>query len=159
MAATKKALAAKAAKSETQGDFVTVERFESLENSVGELVNLIKSGALTAPAAQTPAEAAEEKKITAAGPNKYTVNPEWEDLAREIVGEALDHTEIEYAKGGGQKFTLVIKQEFSNAPTDYLARAKVDRRTREIGAEGEAGVRTWCEQVRNNLKRPKPITS
>lgn len=139
--------------------FVTLERFETLESSVSDLVSLIKSGALNAPPAATPEQIIKEKEIEKAVPNKYTVNPEWEEMAREIIGEALDHTEIEYAKGGGMKFTLVIKNDFSNAAKDYLERHLVDRRTREIGAEGEAGVKTWCEQVKNNLKRPKPYTS
>lgn len=137
---------------------VSRKEFNQLSEGVNELVGLVKQVLETprgaAPAA-TPEESQREKDITKAGPTKYTVNPEWEDIAREIVGEALDHTEVQYIKGGGMLFTLVIKNEFSNAPADYLERYKSDRRSKEVGAEGEAGVRLWCEQVRNNLKRPK----
>ena len=135
--------------------FVTEERFASLENSVSDLVDLIRS---QAQAPQAPPPSPEEKEITKAGPNKYTVNPEWEEIAKEIVGPALDHTELDYLKGGGLRFTLVIKNEKSNAPLDYLERYKTDRRSREIGAEGESGVKKWCELVRNNLKKERPIT-
>lgn len=162
MAATKKALAAKAAKEVPQGDFITKkDLLDSLKVVLGEVRTMVHDEVAAAVPSfpQTLAELQKEKEVIKAGPNRYDTNPDWEEMAREIVGEALDHTELEYAKGGGQKFTLVIKPEFSNAPTDYLERNKVDRRTREIGTEGEAGVRIWCELVRNNLKRPKPFTS
>lgn len=154
MAATKQ-------KAKPQPEFITKDvLMESMRAVLGEVRTMVREevSAAIPISNQTPAEIQKEKDVAKAGPNRYEVNPEWEDMAREIVGDALDHTELEYAKGGGQKFTLVIKTEFSNAPADYLERNRVDRRTREIGTEGEAGVRNWCELVRNNLKRPKPIT-
>ena len=84
-----------------QEDTVSRAEFNALAGGVKDLVDLIKSGALTQPAAPTPQEAREEKAVKEAGSNKYTVNPEWEDLAREIIGESMDHTEIQYIKGGG----------------------------------------------------------
>lgn len=158
MAATKKSQAQKVAKEAPAPEYITQkELLKSMRTMLGEVRTMIREEvAASVPSkAVTPAEAAEEKAITAAAPNKYTVNPEWEEMAREIIGPALDHTEIEYAKGGGMKFTIVVKNELSNASQDYLERNKVDRRTREIGAEGEAGVKTWCQQVAGNLKRPK----
>ncbi len=161
MAATNKNKAAAAAKGAAKPEFVSKAEFDKLSNSVGDLVELIKSGALSQPApaaaAATPEQAKEDKEAAKATANKYTVNPEWEDLAREIIGEAVDHTEIQYIKGGGLMFTVVIKTEFSNSPADYLERYKSDRRSKEVGSEGEAGVRQWCELIRNNLKRPKPV--
>lgn len=152
-------MAAKKAKETSPApEFVSKAEFDTLANSVSSLVDLIKSGVLSAPAAPTPAQVTEAKEIEKASENKYTVNPEWEEMAKEIVGAAVDHTELEYAKGGGLKFTLVIKPEFSNAPKDYLERYKVDRRTREIGAEGEAGAKEWCVRVAQNLKRPRAVT-
>lgn len=139
---------------------VSRKEFNELSKGVGDLVELIKSGALTGPGGNRPADPETEvqkKEVEKASPNKYTVNPEWEDLAREIIGEAVDHTEIQYIKGGGLLFTVVIKEDFSNAPTDYIERYKTDRRSKEVGAEGEAGVRIWCEQIRNNLKRPRNV--
>lgn len=130
--------------------------FNELMTGVSELAGLVKEvlNKPSVPSAETPVVL--DKESTKATANKYTVNPEWEDLAREIIGEAVDHTEVQYIKGGGLMFTVVIKEEFSNSPTDYLERYKVDRRSKEVGAEGEAGVRIWCEQIRNNLKKPKP---
>lgn len=134
------------------------ETVNTLASGMSDMLDLMKAGALNKPV-QTVAEIAIEKEADKATANKYTVNPEWEDIAREIIGAAVDHTEIEYVKGGGMKFTVVIKEEFSNATTEYLERHKVDRRSKEVGADGESGVRLWCEQIRNNLKRPKPITN
>lgn len=138
---------------------VSRAEFDALAKGVGDLVDLIKGGALQAPHAQTPSEIIQNKEIEKASPNKYTVNPEWEEMAREIIGEAVDHTEIAYGKGGGLLFTVVIKTEMSNAPLDYLAMYKSDRRTREVGTEGEAGVRTWCELIKQNLKRERAYVS
>lgn len=135
---------------------VSRQEFNSLANSVSDLVSLIRSDRQ----AKTPAvDDKHEKEVAKAGPNAYTSNPEWEELAREIIGEAVDHTEIEYVKGGGMKFTVVIKQTMSNASVSYLEVHKIDRRTKEIGSEGEAGVRVWCELIKNNLKRDKPVTA
>lgn len=142
-----------------ESQYLSKQEFkESIGALVGEIRGLIREeiDAVKIALPATPAEVSREKDIVAAAPNKYTVNPEWEEIAGEIVGEALDHTEIEYAKGGGMKFTIVVKTEMSNASPDYLERNKVDRRTREIGAEGEAGVKNWCQLVASNLKRPKP---
>lgn len=145
-------------------EYVSAEKFEALEEEVRvlnsgitDLVELIKQGKLTQPA-PNPAAAAIEKEVDKAAPNKYTVNPEWEAIAKEIIGDDyVDHTEIEYLKGGGMKFTVVIKLEKSNAQRDYLERHKVDRRGREVGSEGEAGVKEWCERIRANLARPKTV--
>lgn len=144
-----------------ESGFVTKEQFSHLENAVGSLVDLIRSGALGTPAAVAAplVESPAEKKIKEADPKVPHTNPEWEAMAREIIGEAVDHTELAYVKGGGQIFTVVIKAELSNAPKDYLERYKVDRRSKEISAEGEGGVKTWCEQIRNNLNRPRQISS
>ncbi len=139
-----------------ESGFVTKEQFSHLENAVGSLVELIKSGALN-PAPAPVIESPVEKAITAAAPNNYQTNTEWEAIAKEIIGEALDHTEIEYAKGGGMKFTVVIKLDHSNAPKDYLERYKVDRRTKEVSTTGEVGVKEWCELVRTNLRRPRQV--
>lgn len=162
---TSKAPAKKQAAPKPQPESVDPKEFKALTDTVNtlasgmsDMLDLIKSGALSKPP-QTVAEILTEKEADKATANKYTVNPDWEDIAREIIGAAVDHTEIEYVKGGGMKFTVVIKEEFSNASTEYLERHKVDRRSKEVGTEGEAGVRVWCEQIRNNLKRTKPIAS
>src|SRR4051812_25090592 len=126
MAATNKSKQAAKKKAAVPAAGVSRAEFDALAKGVGDLVEMIKSGALGA--TQTPAQAAEEREVAKAAPNKYTINPEWDEMAKEIIGEAVDHTEIQYVKGGGMLFTVVIKPEFSNAPLDYLNHYKSDRR-------------------------------
>lgn len=128
----------------------------TLTEAVGSLASLVKEA--LGRKADDPKALKEEKEIEKAGPNKYSTNPEWEEIAREIIGdEFVDHTEVDYVKGGGLRFTVVIRTEKSNAPIDYLERHHVDRRSKEVGQEGENGVRTWCEQIKGNLKKERPV--
>lgn len=101
----------------------------------------------------SPAETPLDKEIREAGQQEYEVNRKWDELARQIIGEALDHTELQYLKNGGVLFTIVVRNEFSNANQDYLDRHKVDRRSKEVGSEGIAGVEAWCKLVKSNLSR------
>jgi hypothetical protein len=138
---------------------VSRDEFNSLSSSVNDLVGLVKQ-ALEKPATPTtPEEIKAEKEVEKASTNKISTNDEWEEIAREIIGDAVDHTEVAYLKGGGLNFTVVIKNDKSNAPLDYLERYKQDRRSKEVGAEGEAGVRNWCVLIKNNLKRERPISN
>ena len=100
-------------------------------------------------------ETPHEKEVRKAGPTPMQSNPEWEEKAREILGDALDHTEYVYLKTGGVLFTLVIKAEASNAPVAYLERMGTDRRSKEIGQEGTAGVEAWCLLVKTNLAKAR----
>lgn len=153
--------------------FVTQEQFAKLESGVSDLVELIKSGALAKsaqldttsssstansnssvpmplpPVKETPLD----KDVRQAGPDRSIVNPEWEERAREIIGNAVDHCEMTYGVRGGIRFTVVIKDEYSNAPKDYLVRMGSDRRTKEIGGEGLEGVEGWCKLIKQNLSR------
>ena len=95
----------------------------------------------------------EEKKVIAAAPDKFTTNPDWDQTAKDILGEYLDHTEVMHEKSGGIKFTVVIKKERSNAGEDYLNMVGTDRRTKEVGSQGLEGVIEWCRLIRSNLKR------
>lgn len=152
--------AKKPAATKPKVEYATKAELNELSNNVGELVNLIKSGALSQPAAlATPAvatpETPEEKEVKKASPDSAPVNPEWEEKAREILGDALERCEVQYLRRGGTVFTVVIKNEHSNAPVEYLERMKVDRRSREIGNEGIEGVEIWCKLVAQNLRRPK----
>ncbi len=132
--------------------FVSEERFNKLEESVGKVADLLEK-VLTERAAAPQTK--EDKAVAEAGPNKYQTNDEWDEMAREIIGDALDHTEVEHTKSGGIKFTIVVKLEKSNAPKEYLERTKSDRRTREVAAEGIGGVEAWCRLVKANLARPR----
>lgn len=147
MATTKKA------KKQPAAPAVSRAEFDALAKGVGDLVEMIKNDRLQAP--KDVVEKKQDEEVTKAAPNKFTVNPDWEEMAKKIIGEAVDHTEIQYLKGGGMLFTVVIKPEFSNAPLDYLDRYKIDRRSKEVGAEGEAGVQQWCDLIKNNLKRER----
>lgn len=146
--------------------FVTEEKFNELSANVGSLVELVKqslkeSGEAKAKAEAIPAttEAVKvEKEVTKAGPTPYItpVNPEWEAMAREIIGtEKVERCEMAHGRTGGLTFTVVIKKEFSNAPDAYLTVYKEDRRSKEIGAEGIGGVEVWSKLIAQNLKRPK----
>lgn len=96
-----------------------------------------------------------EREIRKAGPSEVPMNPEWEEMARDIIGEAVDHCEIAYLKNGGVLFTVVIKTAFSNATPDYLTYYHSDRRSKEIGHDGVSGVEEWCKLIKSNLARNK----
>lgn len=146
-------------------EFVTVERFDKLENAVGDLVTLIKedrAARTTPPAALVGAEPVLakietplEKEVRKAGTDPVQHVPrDWEEKAEEIIGDALDHCEMSYGQKGGVRFVVVIKKEKSNAPKDYLEFYGQDRRTKDIAGEGIAGVEEWCKLIRQNLNRP-----
>ena len=141
-------------KAPAKAEGVSREEFNNVLDAIGALTGLVKQS-LEKPA--TPEQIKVEKEIEKAGPVKITVNPEWEEIAKEVIGEAVDHTELSYGKGGGTLFTVVIKKELSNAPASYLELYKTDRRTCEVGATGEAGVRNWCVLIKQNLGRPRLI--
>lgn len=145
------------AKPETR--FVTEEKFNELKSSVDTLVDLMTRQAEKVDAIPlTPEALAQDKEVAKAGPKPFItpVNPEWEAIARDVIGaEKVERCELEYARGGGTLFTVVIKKDFSNAPDDYLNRHKEDRRSKEIGQEGIGGVENWCKLIAQNLKRSK----
>jgi hypothetical protein len=131
--------------------YVTEEKFNQLTDVLKTLVDTVTE-LKNKPVANSP-EAKELAEVKKAKQDEAPINPSWEEDAREIIGEAVDHCEVFYPKGGGTIYTVVIKPEFSNAPKEYLERNKVDRRSREIGAEGFSGVQAWNKLVRQNLKR------
>lgn len=139
---------------------VSREEFDKLADNVGTLVDLFtkdrEERAKAPPIAVQ--ETAIEKEVRKAAPDENPVNPAWKEKAEEILGDALDHCEVMFPKRGGTIFTVIVKEEVSNAPTEYMDRMKVDRRSREIGNEGIEGVEQWCKLVAANLKRTKPIT-
>jgi hypothetical protein len=125
------------------------EKIAKTDSNIDKILGLLESR----PTAPAVAPTKEEKAIAEAAPNKYTTNPEWEKVAEEILGDYLDHTEVEHEKTGGIKFTVVVKIEKSNAGQEYLSITKVDRRTKEVGALGLDGVTEWCKLIRQNLKK------
>lgn len=135
------------------GQFVTIEQFSSLTEVISKMNDSLSE--LKNKTTEIPKTVAtkEQEEITKAKADQAPINPAWEELAQTIIGEALDHCEIFYPKSGGTIFTVVIKNEFSNAPKDYLERMKTDRRSKEIGGEGISGVESWCKLIKANLKR------
>ena len=138
---------------------VSREEFNELSTSVSTLVGLVKESLNKVNAIPaTPEVVSKEKEITKAGPTPYItpVNPEWEQVARDIIGtEKVERCEMQHGRTGGLTFTVVIKKEFSNAPDAYLAVYKEDRRSKEIGAEGIGGVEAWAKLIKSNLSRAK----
>ena len=99
-------------------------------------------------------ETALDKEIKKAAPDEYMpVKREWEEKAREIIGEAMERCSMFYPKTGGVVFEVYIKPEFSNAPKDYLAHYKVDKRSKDIGNEGINGIEQYCKLIAQNLAR------
>ena len=140
---------AKKTKPETP-EFVTVAQFNQLTDVIGKLVDKVDEISKKEIHGEPTKE---QTEVAKAKYNEAPMNPAWEEKAREIIGEPMDRCEVFYPKAGGQIFTVVIKSEFSNAPKEYMERMKEDRRSREIGNEGIAGVETWCKLIKANLKR------
>lgn len=103
---------------------------------------------------EKPEVSQQAQAVAKASPNKFTVNDEWEEEAKKIIGEAVDHTEVVHERNGGIKFTVIIKKSHSNAPEQYLSLVGTDRRTKEVGSEGIGGVIEWCKLIKQNLARP-----
>lgn len=145
-------------KLEPKPKYVTEERFNVLNDSVSEMISILKgkNGASTGPV--TPIEQKETintREVNEAKPNQTPVSPVWEEEAVKILGNYLDHCEVFYPREGGTHFTVVIKKELSNAPKDYLDRMKQDRRTKDVSRDGLDGVIKWCTLVKQNLSRNK----
>ena len=86
--------------------YVEKKDFDTLLDAVNNLASLMTTQVKKT---ETPEESKQVKEVEKAGPNKYEVDSDWEEIAKEIIGEEfLDHTELE-RKGGGIKFTIVIK--------------------------------------------------
>jgi hypothetical protein len=78
------------------------------------------------------------------------VPPAWRALADEILGAEFE-IELELPENGGQKFSVYVPLDKSNAHSDYKAAFGRDKRTRELGNTGIKGVKDWLLKVRRNL--------
>lgn len=152
----------------TKPEYVTQDQFAQLEKGVTSILDRMETLLNPGPAplgvaqpanvaAPSVPETPMEKDVRKAGANDIPMNPEWEELAREIIGDAVDHCELTYLKNGGVLFTVVIKKEYSNSGSDYLERMGSDRRSREIGSEGIEGVENWSKLIKSNLSKGTPI--
>ena len=138
-------------KAEVKQEFVSVADFNKLTSVIESLVNTVTE--LKNKPVATVAETKEEVEVKKAKSDNAPMPESWDEAAREILGEMLDHTELLQPRGGGNLFTIVIKPEFSNAPKEYLEMRKFDRRTVELGNEGISKVEAFSKLVRANLKR------
>lgn len=144
---------------EKKTESVSREEFVSLKEEIGSNfkgIGSILEELLAKSTAADPKAAAEEKRVLEASPTMLDVNPRYDALAKEILGDRLLRTYVAYPKGGGTLFTIVINPEFSNAPKDYLERYKEDHRTVNIEREefrGEDGVTKWAKLILANLGR------
>lgn len=130
--------------------FATVEQFNGLTEMMKTIVDAVKE-LKTQPI--TEAQKKTEEAVRKAGPDRITVNSEWEEDARAKIGEALDHCEVLQPKGGGMIYVVYIKQDFSNAPKEYWEMYKADKRTCDVGNGGFSAVQAHNALVAQNLKR------
>lgn len=139
----------------TKKEFVSKEEFDNLKNnmnaSFAQIIDMMKK----TPEDKVKAKV-EDKKVDEASPNISEVNPRYDAKVKEILGDRVEKTIVDFPKGGGTFFTIVVKREFSNAPKDYLNLMKEDRRTINLereGFRGEDGVERWAKLVLQNLER------
>jgi|GEM_PF-3391377 len=139
---------------------VSREEFDSLKGemnkSFAQIVDLIKDKPKSAEV-DAVSSAKEDKKIDEASSDMSEINPRYNAKAKEVLGERLARTYTVYPKEGGLLFTIVVAEKFSNAPKEYLAEMKEDRRTVNLEREefrGEDGVEKWAKLVLQNLNRP-----
>lgn len=144
---------------EKNSKFVSKEEFDVLKEDMGknfsQILDLLQKPATTQ--AEATKIVAETKKVDEAASDVADMNPRYDAKAREILGERIERTYVTYPKGGGTLFTIVIKNQFSNSPKDYLERMKEDRRTVNIEREefrGEDGVEKWAKLILANINRP-----
>lgn len=156
--------AAKSALAEQTGDiskigteessYVTQEQLEKVTTTLMNGMEAIMSKLNQVPVS-TEQKVQDAKVANASADEKMQVPPNFRRKAEEILGDVMERCEIAMPAKGGTIFTVVIKPEFSNAPKDYMERYKEDRRSKEIGNEGEAGVEEWCKLIKANLARKK----
>lgn len=128
-------------------------KLESFADGILDAIDKRLSALPNAPAASVAA-VAEKEAVAKAGPDRFSVNDEWEEDARNVLGDALAHTEVVYERNGGIKYTVVVARKFSNAPQQYLDMVGTDRRTKEVGSGGFGAVQEWNKLVKQNLSRP-----
>ena len=92
------------------------------------------------------------KEEAAPDRNRIPVPPSWREMVENILGEEFD-CEYELPPDGGQKFTIIVPKEKSNATKEYMENFHIDRRTKELGNTGIRGVKEWTLKVRQNLLR------
>lgn len=142
----------KAAK-ETKEKGVSRKEFEGLQNQVSTGFAAIMEKLESAPKVTVDSSGLNvaAAKPDEAGPQTPSlVPPAWRALADEILGPDFE-IELELPENGGQKFTIYVPMDKSNASADYKKFYKRDRRTRELANTGVKGVKDWLLKVRRNI--------
>lgn len=140
----------------------TNARMDKIEDGLNKIVEVLilnkEAPAEAAPvAAATPGPIVdlEEKKAEANNAYMEPVHPDWIADATEKLGEKLDHCEVDYPKNGTPRYTVVIKNEFSNASKSHLQYYKIDRRTVPV-TNGFETIKTFNSLVAQNLRNNPP---
>jgi hypothetical protein len=141
---------------------VSREEFDSLKkemsNSFSQIINLIKEKPKTeAESKKVEAKKAVDKTAEANDAYLEPVHPDWIADAKLKIGESLERCEVDYPKNGTPRYTVVIKNDHSNASSSHLQFYKIDRRTVAV-INGFETVKAFNSLVAQNLKlNPKKL--
>ena len=141
---------------------VSRAEFDGLKNemnkSFGQIIDLIKEKPKTVEEVKkVEAKKAVDKTAEANDAYLEPVHPDWLADAKAKIGEALDHCEVSYPKNGNPLYTIVIKNDFSNASSSQLQFYKTDKRTIAV-TNGYETVKAYNSLVAQNLKlNPKKV--
>ncbi len=144
---------AKVEKAEAKEKGVSKKEFTAFQDSVTTALGAIMEKLSETPVVSGSPVAAPIPKGDPdnGGPdNQIPTPPAWRKLTDEILGSDFE-IELELPENGGQKFSIYVPREKSNAHPDYKAVFTNDKRTRELGNTGIKGVKDWLLRVRRNL--------
>jgi len=143
-------------------EVVSREEFDGLKQEMSKSFEQIISLIKEKPKTVEEVKKVEAKKVvdkTAEANDAYLepVHPDWTADAKTKIGEALDHCEVDYPKNGNPRYTIVIKNEFSNASSSHLQYYKIDKRTVAV-TNGFETVKAFNSLVAQNLRiNPKKL--
>lgn len=130
---------------------VTQEEFGAFKESVNGALAMIleKLDKTPAPVQAIPVT---QGAVNEAGPKTELtpVPPTWREMVDKILGPDFE-CEFYQPPQGGQKFSIIVPREKSNADQQHWKYFSRDRRTKELANTGVTGVEQWCKKVRANL--------
>lgn len=133
---------------------VSVEEFNEFKAEVDTKLGAILETvlALKTPPAPVQAASTQTAPVPEGGPKTELtpVPPSWREMVDKILGPDFD-CEFYQPPQGGQKFTIIVPREKSNADQLYWQNFSRDKRTKELANTGITGVEQWCKKVRANL--------
>lgn len=130
----------------SQADFDEFKK--SVDAGFTAILDKLDTSAVAAPSVTAPVTAVTDE----AGPKTELtpVPPTWRELVVKILGPDFE-CEFEQPPQGGQKFSIIVPKEKSNADQQHWLNFARDKRTKELSNTGITGVETWCKKVRANL--------